>query len=282
MIISASRRTDIPAFFSDWFGQQWKQGYTIVSNPFNPKQRSKISLLKKDVDAFVFWTRFADPFLFVVKELEKQKIPFYFLFTITPYGRPLELFNPPFQKKIESFKKVVDIVGIHRVIWRYDPIIISNISNFSYHLEQFEYIASALRGYTTQVKISFFDGYKKAFKNIYRNIPEIRIQTDPSQLEEFPMFLHRMVEISKKNGMIITSCSEELLEGNKYIKAGSCIDVDLINRQFHLNLPYRKDPNQRFYCNCAVSKDIGVYNSCKFGCLYCYATTRHVEKKAPI
>jgi hypothetical protein len=276
MIISASRRTDIPAFYGAWFLKQLQKGFVQIANPFNPKQITSISMKKEDVDAFVFWTRFSQPFLPILKVVKEMGYSFYFLFTITGYDRSLELRTPSLQKQIDSFKELVDRYGKGIAVWRYDPIIVSTVTPFEYHLIQFEKIASQLQGFTDEVKISFYDLYRKSEKNIRTYSAHFpSIISDPTTMDGFSEFLQTLFQISRKNQIDLTSCAEEFLENHPFIREGKCIDPDRLFRLYNLKLPYKKDPSQRKYCHCSVSRDIGTYNTCKFGCLYCYATTRH-------
>lgn len=280
MIISASRRTDIPAFFSDWFLKRLDEGYVEIPNPFNPKQISFVSLRREDVDAFVFWTRFPTPFFRVLEKIHNMGYPFYFLITITAYDKTLELNRPELQKQIDAFKKLVDLYGNGIAVWRYDPIIISEITPYEFHLKFFEQIALQLKGYTDEVKISFYDPYKKAERNIRMfNQTRYQIITNPDQLDGFGNFLMELYRISNQNEMTITSCAENLLSGHSEIKEGKCIDPERLKKLYGISLSYKKDPSQRKECHCSISKDIGIYNTCKFGCLYCYATTNHRQLK---
>lgn len=275
MIISASRRTDIPAFFAEWFLERLKEGRVEVSNPFYPLQKSVIPLTREEVDAFVFWTRFPKPFFPVLPYLRQEQIPFYFLFTITGYGKPLEKRAPRLSVQIDSFRELKEHIGDYPVIWRYDPIVIYSAMMFDRHLENFDHIARKLSGYTDEVKISFWDPYKKALRNLRPLHAKYEFYPRPDELPGFGWFIDELNRIATGYGMTITSCSEEILANSKTIKAGACIDADRIQRITDRPVVAKKDPSQRPLCRCIVSRDIGMYNTCRFGCLYCYATTDH-------
>ena len=179
MIISASRRTDIPAFYSKWFMNRIKDGYVLVQNPYNTKQIRKVFLTPFQVDAIVFWTRNAKPLIPYLDDLDKLGYNYYFQYTITGYKRELERFTPSPQKAIETFIELSDKIGKEKVIWRYDPIILSDYSNYNEHLRLFEKISNMLENKTDKVVISFADPYKKITNNLknigYKDILENKV-----------------------------------------------------------------------------------------------------------
>lgn len=273
MIISASRRTDIPAFYSKWFMNRLKAGYALVPNPFNPKNIYRVSLEPEDVDAIVFWTR--DPRMMMpeLKELDSFGFRYYFQFTLTHYGRALEPFAPPIAERIYSFKRLSDYIGPEKVVWRYDPIIISNRTNYDFHLQAFERLSAQLQGNTERVMISFCSWYRKTTRRVRRLEKDgWSFNKEPVNLTAVTDFLAELSTMAASRGMKIYSCAD----GNDYFEAGidhgSCIDASLINSLWALDLPAKKDPGQREHCLCAPSKDIGAKDTCVHGCLYCYST----------
>lgn len=270
MIISVSRRTDIPAFYGKWFMKRVDAGYCLVRNPFNPNQVSRISLQRKDVDCFVFWTRNAHPFLKYLPRLEDEKYPFYFLYTVTGYNRDIERHLPGLASRIASFRQLSDMLGSNRVIWRYDPIIISRKYSFDWHRSIFTEIAKQLSGCSQRVIISFVDFYRKTLKNLsgVHDSFTVHPENDP----EFARFVRDLATLARQYRFEITSCAEEIELQPFGIFPGKCIDDRLINAVLNIKVNGRKDTHQRKYCNCAASRDIGVYNTCPYGCLYCYAT----------
>jgi len=279
MIISASRRTDIPAFYSNWFMNRITAGYVDIVNPFNPLMRKRIDLNSETVDAIVFWTRNAVPLLRHLDDLDNMGYKYIFLYTITGYPRELEENLPPLKTAIDTFKKLSDKVGPERVIWRYDPIIMSSITNGEYHLENFQMIAKELSGYTNRVIISFVDLYKKVQSRLIKLENEKNIRFFDMNQEICNRTASGFRQISESYGMEIQSCAEETDLSPAGVKPGQCIDSDYINETFDLEIPYTKDPGQRKRCLCAQSVDIGAYNTCGYRCLYCYAVTSF-EKSA--
>ena len=271
MIISVSRRTDIPAYFSDWFGEMLNKKSVLVKNPFNSKQVTNISLVPEDVTAFVFWTRNSDPFLPVLEKIFKHSYPFYFLFTITPYNKPLEQNSLSSEVQTTIFKRLARLIGREKIVWRYDPIILSNKTDFNYHLNHFKDLADKLHQYTNEVKVSFLDYYKKTD----RNLKPLRdnhwiFKKNPPQKPGFDIFLNKLITIAHERELKISSCADLIIPGH-IIQAEGCININKINTLSNLNIQYKKDKNQRPACLCHQSKDIGSYNTCRHGCLYCYA-----------
>ncbi|ABB15939.1 DUF1848 domain-containing protein [Carboxydothermus hydrogenoformans] len=281
-IISASRRTDIPAFYGEWFMNRIREGYFIFKNPYNAKQMSKISLRPEDVTAIVFWTKNPAPFMKYLDELQDRGYRFYFQYTLNGYGPEMEPFLPSVEKRIKTFKKLSEKIGKEKVIWRYDPVIFSNVHSSDYHREKFSYILNELKDFTTRVVISFVDEYRKATINFKKLKEEgIEIYQPPEVI--IKSFAYFMAEEAKKLGLEIQSCAENIA----YLPAagimpGKCIDADYIEKVFSLTLPEKlhlKDKSQRQECGCVVSKDVGVYDTCLHGCKYCYAGSYEAGKK---
>ncbi len=277
MIISASRRTDIPAFYSSWFMDKINRAYCIVSNPFNPQQVKLISLKTEDVDLFVFWTKNPAPFIPHLGKLDRMGYYYYFLFTLNPYSEEIELGLKRVEKRIDVFQELSRLIGPEKVIWRYDPIIITRTMDFSYHREKFDYLSSALQGMTRRVIISFYSPYRSADKRLKKAGLEINLPENREQ--ERMKFLNDLAEIAGQKGMLIQGCAQKDLEGTG-IERGKCIDNDYIAKIFRLRVPAKKDTGQRRGCGCIPSQDIGYYNTCLHGCLYCYGwgSIKRVEK----
>jgi hypothetical protein len=275
MIISASRRTDIPAFYSEWFMNRIRAGYCTVPNPVNPKRISHVSLNPDDVDVIVFWTRNPKPLIKWLAELDIRGFRYYFQYTILANPRIIDPKSPPTQQSIETLKSLADHVGHDRVIWRYDPIVITNQCPSFYHLEKISYIASTLRGYTKRLIISMFDTYDHT-KGRMRGLEEKGLRVSLLEGEQFHSFIKSIVEIAKANGMEVFSCAEENGLDRFGVASGKCIDDRLIEEVFKIMVTHKKDPHQRLACGCVISKDIGMYDTCPFDCVYCYAT-RNIE-----
>lgn len=276
-IISVSRRTDVIAHYFNWFKDRVGEGRVTVVNPFNRNQARVISLLPEDVDVIVFWTRNPRPLLEDVEFFKflQEAYHFYFLFTITGYPRILEPSLPPFSETIDSFIKLSKCLEFGSVVWRYDPIIISSKTGFSYHKDKFAQIASLLRGNTNRVIISIVDPYPKTVKRLHRVGIDFRRREELVKDRNFQDFLSFLIDCSHQNGMEIRTCCENFAQFG--IRAGSCIDNELINSLFGLNFQGKRDKFQRKNCRCIESVDIGSYNSCIYECQYCYAV-RDVEK----
>ena len=276
MIISASRRTDIPAFYAKWFINRIREGYVLNRNPFNANQIKRITLTPYQVEAIIFWTRNPKPLMPYLDELTERGFNYYFQYTITGYPRELESHTPNTYKAIETFIELSDKIGKERVIWRYDPIIFTKYTDFDEHIRLFEKISKALENKTDKVVISFADPYKKITKKL-SEIEYIDILEQKSKLYELAK---KISEIAKSRNMIVESCSEAIDLDYCDIQHGKCIDDTLIENLFDINLNIGKDRNQRKECGCVQSVDIGVYNTCSHGCTYCYATysDKSVEK----
>lgn len=263
MILSVSRRTDIPAFYSEWFFNRLKEGFVLVRNPMNIHQVSRVTLSPDVIDCIVFWSKNPRPMLARLDELKDYM--YYFQFTINPYDKGLELGVPRKEVIINTFKEISEQIGKKRVIWRYDPIILTERMGLDYHVRYFEEIAKRLEGYTETCVISFIDLYQKTRRNL--NDTTAR---EPSR-NEMVEIASKLCTIAKKFGITIQTCAEEIGLESVSIKHGKCIDNALIEDLLGVKLVVGKDPNQRKECGCAQSIDIGEYNTCSHGCKYCYA-----------
>lgn len=264
MIISASRRTDIPSFYSEWFFNRINEKYVYVRNPMNIHQISKISLEPDVVDGIVFWTKNPTPMLHKLDKLNKYT--YYFQFTVNPYGTDVE---PKVPSKndiiIPTFQKLSSAIGKQRVIWRYDPILFNEKYSMDYHIKYFEMLADRLSSYTEKCTISFLDLYR----NTQRNIAPLNI-TMPTKNQQIEL-LGKLSEIAKENGIYIDTCAENIQLEKLGIQHARCIDKCRFEQIGNFKLDISKDKSQREECGCIASIDIGAYNTCKNGCLYCYA-----------
>lgn len=272
MILSVSRRTDVPSYFSDWFFERLKEGYVYTKNPMNPKQISKLALSPDVVDCIVFWTKNPEPMLDRLKELEPY--PFYFQFTLTSYGKDIEA-NLPHKKEVllPTFQRLSGKIGSKRVIWRYDPILFTKRYTPEYHVKAFRQMAEALRGYTEKCVISFVDTYAKNKKNMQA----LGVYELPK--EELEVFAKALCEIAKENDMVMASCAEQIDLDHCGIAHNACIDRSLIEEIIGCKLKGVKDKNQRGECGCMESIDIGTYHTCENGCVYCYANHSEAQVK---
>lgn len=272
MIISASRRTDIPAFYSRWFMNRIKAGYCLVPNPFNRAQVARVSLEPADVDAIVFWTRNPRPLFPHLSKLDERGYRYIFLCTLLAYPRQIDPGSPSLEAAIQNFRDLSDRIGQDRVIWRYDPILLTNITGPAFHVRAYRHIADELKGYTRRSVVSITHMYRKIRKRISA-LAEKGIELLPYDERVLSSLMRSLAEKASLSGMEIRSCADELDLQQYGIQPGKCVDDELISRVFRLNLEVRRDSCQRKNCGCMVSKDIGMYDSCPLGCIYCYATT---------
>lgn len=264
MILSVSRRTDIPNYYFEWFCNRVREGYLYVRNPMNERQISYIDLSPEVVDCIVFWTKNPEAMMGRLSAIEKY--PYYIQFTLTGYGRDVEPGLPDKQTVLlERFRKLSCMIGKKRVIWRYDPILFNPIYTPDYHRKAFAAIAGKLEEYTERVVISFVDSYAK----IRKNMAALKAGYLPEgELRKFAMQLAAM---GREHGMIVESCAEAIDLQEEGIRHGSCIDSRLIEEITGGRILAGKDKNQRKECGCVESIEVGTYNTCKNGCRYCYA-----------
>lgn len=275
MIISASRRTDIPAFYADWFMNRLSAGFCTVPNPFNKRQVATISLAPTDVDVIVFWTRNPRPMMPYLGELDRRGFNYFFHYTMMGYPRYLDRHGPSLQSATETFLELSESIGAKRVIWRYDPITITPGTDIDFHLNNFQRIAALVKGHTYRCVISLVDIYRKT-KGRLSKLEEsgttvVTKNTIPP--EDLDTLMVGMCDIAAGHGLDLVSCAEEVDLSRYGVTPGKCIDEAYVLNTFGLDHSSKKDPGQRKACNCIVSKDIGMYDSCLMGCQYCYATS---------
>lgn len=264
MIISASRRTDIPTYYSKWFFNRLKEGYVLVRNPMNAHQISKIPLNPDVVDGIVFWTKNPIPMLEKMDMLRDYM--YYFQFTLNSYAQDVETHIPSKQSYvIPAFKKLSDLIGPNRVIWRYDPILLNDTYTPEYHIRYFEKIAKELSPYTKKCTISFIDFYR----NTSRNVSGLALHDFPQNVQR--SLAEELAAIAHSYGLQIDTCAEGIELQEYGIEHARCIDDRLLSRLLNCPLEVGKDKNQRLECGCIESLDIGAYNTCRNGCKYCYA-----------
>ena len=270
MIISASRKTDIPAFFSDWFINRINEGFVCSRNPMYPEKVSRIKLSPDVIDCIVFWTKNPIP---MISKLDKLKdYNYYFQFTLTGYDKDIEINLPDKIKLISAFQELSSKIGAEKVIWRYDPIFLNDKYTIEYHINTFKEMAKALNGYTKKCVISFLDFYPKINDRI--NHLNIRKISD----KEINYLASELVKIAKANDITITTCAEKIDLETLGIEHNACIDENLIEMICGKKLKsVKKDPSQRELCQCIASRDIGTYGTCKNGCIYCYANPDNDE-----
>ncbi len=263
MIISASRRTDIPAFYSDWFFNRIKERYVLVPNPYNSKMISRISLDPAVVDCIVFWSKNPAPMLEKLDKLKEYN--YYFQFTLNPYGPDIENHLPAISKRIDTFKRLSDRIGKEKVIWRYDPVLTNETYTPGFHKEKFAEIAYELKEHTEKCMLGFIDHYQ----HIRTAVGQFNIQPLlKADIEEMAVSFKKTVDTCS---IQLDTCTVKIDLTHLGIPGGLCIDNQLVERIAGYPISVRKDKNQRDICRCAESIDIGTYESCLNGCIYCYA-----------
>ncbi|MEY8631325.1 DUF1848 domain-containing protein [Bacteroides nordii] len=263
MIISASRRTDIPAFYSDWFFNRIKERYVLVPNPYNSKMISRISLDPAIVDCIVFWSKNPAPMLEKLDKLKEYN--YYFQFTLNPYGPEIENHLPIISKRIDTFKRLSDRIGKEKVIWRYDPVLTNETYTPGFHKEKFAEIAYELKEHTEKCMLGFIDHYQHIRTAVSRFNIQPLLKAD---IEEMAASFKKTVDTCS---IQLDTCTVKVDLTHLGIPGGLCIDNQLVERIAGYPISARKDKNQRDICRCAESIDIGIYESCLNGCIYCYA-----------
>lgn len=274
MIISASRRTDIPAFYAEWFMHRVREGDCDVVNPYRADQVSRVSLRAEDVDAIVFVTRNARPLLPHLAELDERGLRYYFQYTLTGYPRQLEANTPAVPDALDTLHRLVEHIGLERLIWRYDPVLLTTLTPPAFHVKQFARLAAALDGLTRRVTVSIMDDYRWVTARLKR-LEEEGIARLGIAEEELGHVMRSLSAAARGHGMEIFSCAEPIDLQPYGIAPGKCIDDAYLRCTFGIDVTRRKDPSQRKPCGCIVSKDIGMYDTCIHGCVYCYATRSH-------
>jgi hypothetical protein len=270
MIVSVSRRCDIPRFQFKWFMERLDAGFVNVANPFNKNQIKRVSLVPEDgVDAFVFWTR--DPRYILANTEELTKRGFYFYVMVTVTGYPLEL-EPSMvctRKALSTMKELARKIGPDRVIWRYDPVLVTSITDEDFHRRNFGALAQNLAGSVRRVIISLYDEYRLSRQRL-EAMEKMGVFQMLNKCDSPAGMLNGFAESAKAACMEIQSCAEKEDFSPFGIKPGACIDAELINKLWGLELK-EKDKNQRPHCLCCKSVDIGCYGICAAHCVYCYA-----------
>ncbi len=277
VIVSASRATDIPAFYADWFFERLRKGYVRWRNPFSGRG-NYVSFA--NTRFIVFWSKNPAPLIPYLPILRDKGIGCYIQFTLNDYETDgLEPGMPALQHRIDTFKRLVDILGAGSVIWRFDPLILTDKIDIENLIAKISNIGDKLKGYTEKLVFSFadIDGYRKVGRNLSLAGVNYR-EWDEALMHRFAA---RLSEINfKRWGNTLATCAEPIDLSEYGIEHNRCIDPDLIahlspNDATLQNFLYnaKTDSGQRKACGCILSKDIGAYNTCPHGCLYCYANT---------
>lgn len=294
LVISASRATDIPAFHAKWFMNRLRAGYCLWENAFNAHQQQYVSFEKCKV--FVFWSKNPQALMPWLFEIEDKGYQYYFQYTLNDYEQEkLEPRIPKLAQRVATFQKLSKRIGKHRVIWRFDPIIMGNTLTVESVLERIQRLAEQLLPYTEKLVFSFLELYRKTENNLKKVDPVLRPPSDV----EMQLLAEGLVQISKglPTPLILSTCAEQLDLHSLGIEHNKCVDPELLLRLCPTSTEVRnvyakaapakqgslistmpalaaetaKDTGQRTPCGCAPSKDIGRYNTCMHLCAYCYA-----------
>ncbi|MDG2285555.1 MAG: DUF1848 domain-containing protein [Alphaproteobacteria bacterium] len=276
MIISASYRTDIPAFYADWFNRRLDAGYCTVRNPYSGKH-NRVLLDAASVDAFVFWTRRLGPFMPTLERLQDQGTSFMVQYTVTGYPRPLESSVIDWRRAVDEIQAAAERHGPRAIVWRYDPVLLSSLTPPAFHVDQVSRIAEQLAGGTDEMVLSFTHAYLKTRRNIERSATKHGFTWSDPDDDEKRQLLLSLATIARRRDILPTLCSQPQL-GSPGLNAARCIDTDRLSDIAGRRVDVRTKGN-RSGCLCAQSRDIGAYDSCPHGCVYCYAVTNRDTAK---
>ena len=271
MIVSASYRTDIPAFYADWFRRRLAEGRVRVANPYGGPPY-EVPLRGPACDGFVFWTRNIAPFWPALEELRALGLPFVVHYTITGYPRPLETSVVCAEQAIEQAQRLADTYGSDAVVWRYDPVLLTSLTPTDWHKENFACLQTRLTGACDEVVFSFAQIYAKTRANLDRAAKRHGFTwRDPSDVEKASL-LRTLGDIALTDCMLPSLCAQpDLLSSG--LAPAHCIDAERLSKVAGRPIAAKTKGN-RPGCFCAESRDIGAYDTCPHGCTYCYAVRR--------
>ena len=250
MIVTASRRTDIPAFYADWFLNRLKAGYALMPNPRNPQRLGRVELSPRIVDCIVFWSKNPAPMFEQFREIENLGYPFIVHFTLTPYGNAIERGLPPKKTLLETFADLAKRIGPQRVVWRYDPIIVDERFSIAWHAERFAALCGILHPYAHRCVVSFVDPYKRIAK-FFRAAAH----------EEMRAVAAELSRVAGEYGIALSTCAEAIDLEEFGIGRGACVDTPHIEQVIGARLALKTDANQRKACLCAEAVDVGAYDT---------------------
>jgi hypothetical protein len=274
MIISASYKTDIPAFYGQWFMNRLRAGYCLMTQPYN-RRTLRISLAPNEVEGWVFWTKNIGPFLKYLPEIHALGRPFVVQYTINGYPRELETVVVSSQRSIDQARRLAGDFGPRVCVWRYDPILLTSLTDTDFHRRNFSSIASQLRGTTDEVIISFAHFYRKTQSNLRRAADQTALSwhdpTEPYKRE----LTAELAAIAAENGMRLSLCAQPEY-GGANVGEARCVDADRLADIAHASIVAKINGN-RPNCLCYACRDIGEYDTCPHGCVYCYAVRNHAD-----
>lgn len=279
MIISASYRTDIPAFHGAWFNKRLDAGFCTVRNPYSGRA-IRVALDADSVDGFVFWTRRLGGFMNTLDRLADQGMPFTIQFTVTGYPSVLEPAVIDWQRAVDEIHEAAARHGPRAIVWRYDPVFLSTTTPKSFHIERVSEIANRLTGATDEVVLSFAHIYRKTRRNTERAAIKHGFSWSDPDEEEKRSLLSTLAETVAGHGIEATLCAQpDLL--TPPLRPARCIDADRLSAVAGKHVTAGRKGN-RPGCLCAESRDIGAYDTCSHGCMYCYAVSSRDTAKRRI
>lgn len=265
MILSVSRRTDVPACYMPWFMNRLRSGFVMARNPMNPAQVSRMTLSPETVEAIVFWTKNPLPLLPHLDEIGRMGYRCGVQYTLNAYDRDVESALPELPQRVSAFRELAARLGPERLRWRYDPILLSDRYTEAWHAAQFAHLADALTGCTDTCVISFLDVYSKN----RRALKAAGLHTlDEGQMRSLGEHLARE---AAGRSIRLQTCAERIDLREYGVQPGACLDSGWVSRIAGFPIRRMKDSGQRAECGCVPSVDVGQYNTCLNGCLYCYA-----------
>lgn len=273
MIISASYKTDIPAFYGPWFMERLRAGFCSLANPFSGAV-SRVSLLPADVDGFVFWTKNLGPFLDQLPAIRAQGFPFIVQYTINGYPRELERAVTPPRQAIQHMRRLAGDYGPRCAVWRYDTVLLTSLTSAEWHLRNFEALARSLEGLTDEVVLSFAHFYRKTRRNLELAARAQQFTWIDPDLGARQRLLDRLAACARAHGIRATLCAQPELAA----EPARCIDAARLGDVAGRPIRARTKGN-RPGCECAESRDIGSYETCPHGCVYCYAVHTHARAR---
>lgn len=276
MIVSASYRTDIPAFYAQWFLNRLEAGYARTTNPFGG-QVSTVPLAVDAVDGFVFWTRNLEPFFGALDVVSGKNMPFVVQYTVTGYPRPLDAATIDPERAMGHLQTVAAAFGPGVAVWRYDPIVFSSLTPPAWHRENFRRICVAMKGMVDEVVVSCAQIYRKTARNmaVAARVTDFEWWDPPAG--EKRALLANLADIADAHGLRLTLCDQPELRGEG-IGEARCIDAERLSRVADRPITVPKRPHRKT-CGCWASRDIGAYDSCPHGCAYCYAVNSRQAAK---
>lgn len=269
MIINTGMRTDIPAFYSEWFMNRIREGYVLVRNPYRPDWITRYELSPDVVDCLVFCTKNPAPMFRYIDEL--KRFHQYWFVTITPYDKDIESNVPPKEQVMQDFAALSKAIGTNSIAWRYDPVFIDNTYTIERHVSDFEIMCRALSGYTNVCVISFIDLYEK----VIRNFPQVRTVTTQERIAIGKTF----AEIGDRYGITIKACAEGNYLAQYGVDCEGCMTKEIFEQAIGSRLDVPKKKSQRAECSCVLGTDIGAYDTCGHLCRYCYANSNRENVK---